>query len=66
MAEPVPESMDLHAKEKCDYAVNKQVCTCNARNNIDYHSYVHDLELYNSKPVAPGCIFYNRLPHSIK
>jgi hypothetical protein len=24
---------------------------------------VHDLELYNTKPSAAGCIFYNKLPN---
>jgi hypothetical protein len=42
----------LYAKEKCNCAVNKQVHTCNTRNN-DYYRYVHNIELYNSKPVAP-------------
>jgi hypothetical protein len=49
-------------KEKCNCAVNKQVHTYNTRNN-DYHRYVHNLELYNSKPSVAGCIFYNELPN---
>jgi hypothetical protein len=38
--------------------VNKQVHTYNTRNNKDYHKYVHNLELYNSKSSIAGCIFY--------
>jgi hypothetical protein len=28
--------------------------------------YVHNLELYNSKPSLAGCIFYNKLPNNMK
>jgi hypothetical protein len=56
----------LYAKEKCNCAVNKQVLTYNTRNNNDYHSYVHNLELYSSKPAVAGCIFYNELPNNIQ
>jgi hypothetical protein len=42
------------------------VYTYNTINN-DYHRYVHNLELYSSKPSAAGCcIFYNKLPNNIK
>jgi hypothetical protein len=30
------------------------------------HKYVHNLQLYKSKPTVAGCIFYNKLPNSIK
>jgi hypothetical protein len=55
----------LYAKEKCNCAVNKQVHKYNTRNN-DYHRYIHNLDLYNSKPSAAGCIFYNKLPRNMK
>jgi hypothetical protein len=50
----------LHAKEKCNCTVNKQVHTRNTRNN-NYHRYVHHLELS-----VAGSIFYNKLPNTIK
>jgi hypothetical protein len=37
----------------------------NTRNN-DYHRHAHNLEPYNSKPSAAGCIVYNKLPNNIK
>jgi hypothetical protein len=40
----------LCVKETCNCTVNKQVHTYYTRNNKDYHEYVHNLELYNSKP----------------
>jgi hypothetical protein len=46
--------------------VNKKVHTYITRNNKDYHKYVHNLELYNSKPSVSGCIFYNKLLNNIK
>jgi hypothetical protein len=46
--------------------VNKQVHTYNTRNNKDYHKYVHNLELYNSKPSVAGYIIRNKLPNNIK
>ena len=56
----------LYATNKCNCTVNKQVHTHNTRNKNDYHKWVHNLELYNSKPSVAGCIFYNKLPNSIK
>jgi hypothetical protein len=53
----------LYVKEMCNCRVNKQVHTYNTRNNKDYYKYVHNLELYNSKPSVAGCIFYNKLPN---
>jgi hypothetical protein len=53
-------------QKKSVTALNKQVLTYNARNNNDYHRYVHNLELYNSKPSVAGCTFYNKLPDNIK
>jgi hypothetical protein len=32
----------------------------------DYHRYVHNSGLYNSKPSISGYIFYNKLPKNIK
>jgi N-acetylneuraminic acid mutarotase len=55
----------LRAKEKCTCAVNKQVYIYNTRNN-DYHKYVHNLVIFNSKPAAADCIFHNKLPSNIK
>jgi hypothetical protein len=55
----------MYVKEKCNHLVNKQLQT-NTRNNNDYPKYVHDLELYNSKPSVGGCILYNKLPNNIK
>jgi hypothetical protein len=46
--------------------VTEQIRTYNTRNNKDYHKYVYNLELYNSKPSVAGCIFYNKLPDNIK
>jgi hypothetical protein len=46
--------------------INKEVHIYHTRNNKDYHKYVHNLELYNSKPSVAGCIFYNKLPNNIK
>jgi hypothetical protein len=43
---------NLTSKEMFNCAVNKQVHTYNIRNNYDY---IHNLELYNSKPSAAGC-----------
>jgi hypothetical protein len=56
----------LYVKEKCKCTVNKQIHTRNTRKNEDYHKYVHNLELYNSKPSVTGYIFYNKLPNNIK
>jgi hypothetical protein len=56
----------LYVKENCNCMVSKQVHTFNTRNNKDYHKYVRNLELYNSKPSIAGCIFYNKLPNNIK
>jgi hypothetical protein len=55
----------LYANE-CDYAVNKQVHAYNTRYNDGYHSYIHNLELYDSKPTVAGCIFCGILPYNIK
>jgi hypothetical protein len=55
----------LYVINKCNCTVNKQVHTHNTRNN-DYHKWVHNLELYNSKPSVAGCIFYNKLPNNLK
>jgi hypothetical protein len=55
--------LQLLAKQKCNCIVNKQVHTYNTRNN-EYHRYVYNLELYNSKPTVTGCIFYNKLPNN--
>jgi hypothetical protein len=52
----------LYAKEQCSCTVNKQECTYETRNN-DYHKYVPNLELCNSKPSAVSCTFYNNLPN---
>jgi hypothetical protein len=46
--------------------VNKQIHSCNTRNNSDFHICVHNLELYTRKPPVAGGIFYNKLPNSIK
>jgi hypothetical protein len=46
--------------------VNGKIHTYNKRNNKDYHKYVHNLELYNSKPSVAGCIFYEKLPNNTK
>jgi hypothetical protein len=54
-----------YAKEKCNCTVNKQVHTCNTRNN-KYHRYIQNLELYNSELSVAGCIFHNKLPNNIK
>jgi hypothetical protein len=56
----------LYVKEKCKCTVNKQIHTHNTRNNEDYHKYMHNLELYNSKPSVALCIFYNNLYNNIK
>jgi hypothetical protein len=56
----------LYVKEKCNCTVNKQIHTHNTRNNIDYHIYGYNLEIYNSKPSVAGCIYYNKLPNNIK
>jgi hypothetical protein len=40
----------LYVKEKCN--CTKQIHTYNTRNNKDYHKYVHNLELHNSKPTT--------------
>jgi hypothetical protein len=56
----------LYVKEKGNCTVNKKIHTYNTRNNNDYHRYIHNSELYNSKPSAAGCIFYNKLPNNIK
>jgi hypothetical protein len=31
-----------------------------------YIKYIHNLELYKSKPSAASCTFYNKLPNNIK
>jgi hypothetical protein len=65
----------LYVKENCNCMVNKQVHITQeitktikhiTRNNKDYHKYVHNLELYNIKPSVASCIFYNKLPNTIK
>jgi hypothetical protein len=56
----------LYVKEKCNCTVNKQIHTHNTRNNKDYHIYGHNLDIYNSKPLVAGCIYYNKLPNNIK
>jgi hypothetical protein len=40
----------LYVKENCKCTVNKQIHIHNTRKNEDYHKYMHNLELYNSKP----------------
>jgi hypothetical protein len=56
----------LYVKKRCKCTVNKQIHTHNTRKNKDYHKYMHNLELYNSKPSVAGCIFSNKLPNNIK
>jgi hypothetical protein len=55
----------LYKKEMGNCTVNKQIYTYNTININYYHRYVHNLELYKSKPSAAGCIFYNKLPNNI-
>jgi hypothetical protein len=55
-----------YVKEKCNCTVNKQIHTHNTRTNKDYNIYGHNLEIYNSKQSAAGCIYYNKLPNNIK
>jgi hypothetical protein len=43
-------------KRKVYLAINKQVHTYITRNS-DCHRYVHNLELYTSKPTTVSCIF---------
>jgi hypothetical protein len=52
----------LHAKEKCNWIVSKQVHAYNTRNN-DYLRCVRNLKLKNSKPSVAGHTFYNKLPN---
>jgi hypothetical protein len=56
----------LYVINKCNCITNEQIHSYNTRNNNDYHRSVHNLELYTSKPSVAGCIFYNKLPNSIK
>lgn len=56
----------LHVINKCKCMVNKQIHSYDTRNNNDFHKCVHNLELHTSKPSVAGCIFYNKLPNSIK
>jgi hypothetical protein len=56
----------LYVKKECKCTVNKQIHTHNTRKNKDYHKYLHNLELYSSKPPVAGCIFYKKLPNNIK
>jgi hypothetical protein len=53
----------LYVKGKCKCKVNKQIHTHNTRKNEDYLKYVHNLELYNSKPSVAGSIFCGRYAH---
>jgi hypothetical protein len=46
--------------------VNKQICTYNTINNEDCHKYVHNLEIYSSKPSVAGRLFFNKLPNKVK
>jgi hypothetical protein len=36
------------------------------RTNSEYHQHVHKFEVFNSKPTAASCNFYNQLPVYIK
>jgi hypothetical protein len=56
----------LYVINKCNCIINKQIHSYNTRNNNDYRKSVHNLERYTSKPSVVGCIFYNKLPNSIK
>jgi hypothetical protein len=56
----------LYVRKKCKCTVNEQIHIYNTRNNKDYHKYGHNFELYNNRPSAVSCIFYNRLPSNIK
>jgi hypothetical protein len=56
----------LYVINKCNCITNKQIHSHNTRNNNDYHWSVHNFEFYTSKPSVAGCIFYNKLPNSIK
>jgi hypothetical protein len=38
----------------------------NTRSTLDYHQYVHKLEIHNSRPTIAGGKFYNKLPAYIK
>jgi hypothetical protein len=54
---PYIQETTLHIKEKFNCTVNKHI----TQKNNNYHMYVYNLGLYNSKLTIAGCAFYDKI-----